>query len=430
MRAPRRWRQCKPPRIPTRASLPARAYSYTVVAVDAAPAPNVSAVSAAVSATTQSLRRRRPTRRHPRSLGRHCRSPIDDLDSRELDCLDGRQRNFRLPRLPRWRRHRRSPRCRPPRTPTPGSRPARAYSYTVAAVDTAPTPNVSAASAAASATTQALPAAGVRLAAQRVFAGLTLFAAHSLLRVPHDTTRWVVVQQDGHVLSFADTPAVATTSNVLDISDRVVFRNVHGLLGLAFHPNYPDRPARLRGLHARAQHRRHRVAHFRVHDCRQRRHARIRPPSRSCSRWRSPAVTTTAVTCCSARMASSISASATAATTTAPPASPATASSPTTCSARSCASTSAAPRVRAATAFRPTIRSRRIRCATWTAPAAPDCPEIFAWGFRNPWRWSFDSQGGQLWLGDVGSHTREEVDRRASAATTAGAAWKERCRPR
>ena len=45
------------------------------------------------------------------------------------------------------------------------------------------------------------------------------------------------------------------------------------------------------------------------------------------------------------------------------------------------------------------------------APAPQDCPEIFAWGFRNPWRWSFDRQGGQLWLGDVGSHTREEVDR-------------------
>ena len=41
------------------------------------------------------------------------------------------------------------------------------------------------------------------------------------------------------MVSFADTPTVTTTSNVLDISDRVVFRNVHGLLGLAFHPNYP-----------------------------------------------------------------------------------------------------------------------------------------------------------------------------------------------
>src|SRR5206468_298798 len=66
--------------------------------------------------------------------------------------------------------------------------------------------------------------------------------AHTMLRVPHDTTRWIVVQQDGHVVSFADTPDVNTTSNVLDLTDRVVYRNVHGLLGLAFHPNYPTDP--------------------------------------------------------------------------------------------------------------------------------------------------------------------------------------------
>ncbi len=44
------------------------------------------------------------------------------------------------------------------------------------------------------------------------------------------------------------------------------------------------------------------------------------------------------------------------------------------------------------------------------AANAASCPEIYATGFRNPWRWNFDRPTGQLWLGDVGDNSREEVD--------------------
>lgn len=36
--------------------------------------------------------------------------------------------------------------------------------------------------------------------------------------------------------------------------------------------------------------------------------------------------------------------------------------------------------------------------------------EIWAWGFRNPWRWTFDPLNGDLWVADVGQNTTEEVD--------------------
>jgi glucose/arabinose dehydrogenase len=42
--------------------------------------------------------------------------------------------------------------------------------------------------------------------------------------------------------------------------------------------------------------------------------------------------------------------------------------------------------------------------------ATGGAPEIYAWGLRNPWKWSFDPPTGDLWVADVGQGFQEEVD--------------------
>ena len=43
-------------------------------------------------------------------------------------------------------------------------------------------------------------------------------------------------------------------------------------------------------------------------------------------------------------------------------------------------------------------------------------PEVWAYGLRNPWRFSFDRESGDLWIADVGQNAVEEVNRQPAAS--------------
>ena len=55
--------------------------------------------------------------------------------------------------------------------------------------------------------------------------------------------------------------------------------------------------------------------------------------------------------------------------------------------------------------------------------SASDCGEIFLYGLRNPFRFSFDRANGDLWIGDVGQGAYEEVDYRPVADSAINYGW-------
>jgi glucose/arabinose dehydrogenase len=49
---------------------------------------------------------------------------------------------------------------------------------------------------------------------------------------------------------------------------------------------------------------------------------------------------------------------------------------------------------------------------------ATACPEIWAYGLRNPWKFSFDRANGDMFIGDVGQGLWEEIDRVSAGTST------------
>ncbi|HWC42097.1 MAG TPA: PQQ-dependent sugar dehydrogenase, partial [Actinomycetota bacterium] len=53
-------------------------------------------------------------------------------------------------------------------------------------------------------------------------------------------------------------------------------------------------------------------------------------------------------------------------------------------------------------------------------------PEIWDYGLRNPWRFSFDAATGDLWIGDVGQNSFEEVDHEPAGEGGRNYGWNRR----
>ena len=251
----------------------------------------------------------------------------------------------------------------------------------------------------------------VALKVERVFPNLSFSAPVAMLQAPNDATRWFVVEQGGVVRVFDNNNAVATSSMFIDISSRVTFNGELGLLGMAFHPRFPADPrVYLFYSHTEVGVLRSHISVFRSTDGgltldatpeNERILLRVGKPNgegnhnggnlafgpdsllyaglgdggggndQHGTTGNAQATNTVHGKILRINVEPQNGYSI-------PPSNPFVGNDP---------------------------------CGNDDAPRTAPCPEIFALGFRNPFRWSFDRGTAQLWVGDVGQNAVEEVDR-------------------
>jgi uncharacterized repeat protein (TIGR03806 family) len=258
------------------------------------------------------------------------------------------------------------------------------------------------------------------VALQRVFPTLSFVNPILALQAPGDSSRWFVVEQAGRVLRFPTT-GTPTTTVFIDIRANVTSGGETGLLGIAFHPNFPTDPRVFLSYTATAGNLLSRISSFVTRDGGQTldptsEHVLLtlnQPESNhnggniafgpdgflyigfgdgggggDAHTQNGPIGNGQSRTTMLGKILRIDVGGAAATAYTIPPTNP--------------------------------YASNPI-CGP--ATNAQNCPEIYAYGLRNPWRWSFDRQTGVLWVGDVGQDTWEEVD-----IVTPGGNYGWRCR--
>jgi uncharacterized repeat protein (TIGR03806 family) len=256
----------------------------------------------------------------------------------------------------------------------------------------------------------------------RAFPALTFTSPVGLLQEPAAPSRWFVLEQAGVVRTFANSDAAATSTVFADLTDRVRSGGETGLLGLAFHPRFPTDP-RIFVSYTTGSPLVSRISVFRSNDG----GATLdRSSEQVLISLNQPETNHNGGHIAfgpdgllyigfgdgggggdqhgsignGQELATLLGKMLRIDVDTAPP-----------------AGTSYA--IPATNPFPDGARCN----ANGTTASGGRCAEIYAYGFRNPWRFSFDRQGGALWAADVGQGAWEEIDR-----VTVGGNYGWRCR--
>src|SRR5260221_9849629 len=86
------------------------------------------------------------------------------------------------------------------------------------------------------------PPPSLTLAVARVFPALSFASPVGMMQAPGDANRWFIIEQTGRIRVFANQAGASTTTDFLDVSGRIACCGEMGLLGVAFHPQFPADP--------------------------------------------------------------------------------------------------------------------------------------------------------------------------------------------
>lgn len=237
------------------------------------------------------------------------------------------------------------------------------------------------------------------LALERAFAALTFSSPVLMLQAPGDSTRWFVVERNGRVLTFPNNAAVTAAQTSAWISVTVNSTGEGGLLGLAFHPNFPATPQAFLSYTRAGPDSAHPLTSVIA-----------RFTSRDGGATLDPATEDVLLTLdqpyanhngghvafdAAGKLFIGFGDGG---------------------SANDPLDYGQNPNVLFGKLLRIDVDAAPAPGKRYAIPAdnpyaqGGGAPEIFATGLRNPWRWSFDRANGRLWLADVGQNRWEEVN--------------------